>query len=83
MYVLNSFYYTLIMTIKEYPEEKLTKYFDELDRIIKIDFHESGKYCMIAYKGDTNEKASVIWSNGYQYIYGSKLGDNTWTERKY
>lgn len=83
MYAFSVFNYTLNMKIKEFTEDKLTKYFDELDRIIKIDFHESGNYCMIAYKGDTNEKASVIWSNGYQYTYGTKFGDNTWTERKY
>lgn len=82
MYAFVVFNYILIMTIKEFPEDKLTKYFDDLGRIIKIDFHLSNKWCMIAYKGDTNEKASVIWSDGWQYTFGTKLGDNSWVETK-
>ena len=72
MYAFAVFNYTLnmkIKDIKDYPEDKLRKYFDELDRIVRIDFLESGNSCNIMYVGDTTQKSTVTWSNGYTYIH--------------
>ena len=82
MYAFDVFNYTLNMKIKEikdYPEDKLRKYFDELDRIVRIDFLESGNSCNITYVSDTTQKSTVVWSNGYTYIHNP---DGTVTEAK-
>lgn len=65
------------MTIKEYPEEQLNKYFDEQNRLVRIDFLKSGNTCSITYVGDTTQKSMVVWSNGYTYIHNP---DGTVTE---
>lgn len=82
MYAFAVFNYTLNMKIKEiknYPEDKLRKYFDEFDRIIGIDFLESGNSCSITYVSDTTQKSTVIWSNGYVYVHNP---DGTFIEAK-
>ena len=56
------------MTIKEYTEEKLNKYFDEENRLVRIDFLVSGNTCSIIYNED-NQKSLVIWSNGFTYRF--------------
>ena len=66
----------LNMTIKEYPEEKLNKYFDEENRIVRIDFLASGNTCSILYNED-NQKTMVIWSNGFTYRFNT---DGSFTE---
>lgn len=64
------------MTIKEYPEEKLNKYFDEENRLVRIDFLASGNTCSILYNKD-NQKSIVIWSNGFTYRFNT---DGSFTE---
>lgn len=64
------------MTIKEYPEEKLNKYFDEENRLVRIDFLVSGNTCSIIYNED-NQKSMVIWSNGFTYRFNL---DGSFTE---
>lgn len=64
------------MTIKEYPEEKLNKYFDEENRLIRIDFLASGNTCSILYN-ENNQKSLVVWSNGFTYRFNS---DGSFTE---
>lgn len=59
------------MTKKEYPEEHLIKYFDDLNRIIQIDFLQSGNSCYITYANDTNQKVTVTCSNGFTYIHNN------------
>lgn len=64
------------MTIKEYPEEKLNKYFDEENRLVRIDFLASGNTCTIMYD-DNGRKSQVVWSNGFTYLFNE---DGSFTE---
>lgn len=68
MYAFAVFNYTLNMKIKEYPEDKLRKYFDELDRIVRIDFLESNHSCTILYDDD-GRKSQVVWKHGFTYFF--------------
>ena len=71
MYAFVIFNYILNMTKKEYPEEHLIKYFDDLGRIVQIDFLQSGNSCYITYVNDTNQKSTVTWNNGFTYVHNN------------
>lgn len=79
MYAFDVFNYTLNMKIKEFPEDKLKKGFDELERIVYIEFLETNHKCYIDYFDDTTKKKSVIWNNGYSYTFDK---EGNFTEAK-
>ena len=64
--------------IQHIDNEGLVKYFDEADRLVKIDFLKSGNWCTIqyieqgAYPGVRPDERVVKWSNGHAY--------RTWSE---
>lgn len=63
------------MTIKEYPEEKLNKYFDEENRLVRINFLASNHSCTILY--DDGRKSQVVWRHGFTYLFNP---DGSFTE---
>lgn len=65
--------------IKEFPEDHLRKTFDELGRIVKIDFLLSGKSCEIKYSEDKYNMVNIRhidWSNGYRYLTCDNLNED-------